>query len=418
MNKQIIAGLFLLLSIGGWAQKNEKPGWVKLNSGDTLNGTILVNEWNRNPNKLVFKQQTVTTFSISDLQSFGISADNLLYRRYSIERHLTPINESSDLPQNENAVDTATVWLKVLVNGKIPLAEYTNNDRNYFYYIKNNRANELIYSKGIKGFDDEKYRGDPRFGTRSIIENQEYKKQIINLSTGDNELADINRDINNLDYNTFSLTGVFNTMNKVQSFNGYKNKAHFFVGAGLTFFSTNVSGKTTFLDNSAVINSTNSFTLKIGCLVQSTKPNSKIAFIPEIGYVMYNTTGTKSSSISDGFKYDIKNSYLTPGLLIRYTLNPLSTVKFALNAGIGSFLSVSNNNQTSEIRSGGGGVTISNNTPKLKTFFVSPSLGASLDFGKFNIYSEYKFSGNLTDYLGLTYKLNMVTVGVSLNIYK
>jgi hypothetical protein len=101
-------------------------------------------------NAFLKKQKSEKTFTVSDVQSFGIPTDNLLYRRFSIERHLTPVNESSDLPLDENVFDTATVWLKVLVIGKVPLAEYTNNDRNYFYYIKNNRANELIYSKGIK----------------------------------------------------------------------------------------------------------------------------------------------------------------------------------------------------------------------------------------------------------------------------
>jgi hypothetical protein len=417
MKKQIITGLFLLVSIGAWSQKNEKPGWVKLNSGDTLKGTILVNEWNRNPSKIVFKQKSEITFTVSDIQSFGIPTDNLLYRRFSIERHLTPINESSDLPLDENVFDTATVWLKVLVIGKVPLAEYTNNERDYFYYIKNDKASELVYSKGIKVFDNEIYRGDPRFGSRSIIENQEYKKQIINLSTGDNELADINGEIRNLDYNPFSLTAIFNSMNKVQSFNGYKNKGHFFVGAGVTFISTNISGATTFLDNTAVINGANSLTVKVGYLLQSSKPNSKMAFIPEIGYVMYNTKGTKSSSISKGFKYDINNSYITPGLLMRYTVNPLNPVRFALNVGIVSFVSISNNNQTSE-ESLGGTINVSNDKPIFKSLFVTPTVGASLDLGMFNIFAEYKFTPNLTDYVGLTYKLNMVAVGVSFNLKK
>jgi len=109
MKKQIITGLFLLVSIVAWSQKNEKPGWVKLNSGDTLTGTILVNEWNRNPSKIVFKQKSEITFTVSEVQSFGIPTDNLLYRRFSIERHLTPVNESSDLPLDENIFDTATV---------------------------------------------------------------------------------------------------------------------------------------------------------------------------------------------------------------------------------------------------------------------------------------------------------------------
>jgi hypothetical protein len=406
---------YLLWSVTAFSQKLTLQDWVQTNSGDTLYGNIRVGEWNKNPNTIIFKGSIEKTYYISDLLSFGVVRENSLYRRFTIIKHLNPVNEYAEMPIDESKTDTATVWLKMLTTGKLPLTEFTNSERSYFYYIKDNRPVELIYSKGIKNFNDDKYRSDARYGRSIITENLEFKKQLFDLNVSEKELGDISEASNSAEYTAYNLSMIFNKLNKVSDAKSVKSDSHLFLGIGASVISTTVSGNGSILENSSSINSATSAIVKIGYQIKSSKPNTKFGFIPEIGVAFYNTSGSKPSSVSKGFKYSLKNTLLATGLSIRYTVNPQSAIRFELNGGVMALISISKSNQTSE-ESLGGTITVSQDTPKFKSVFASPSIGASLSFSKFNVFADYKFTSNLTEYINTNYKLTIISLGLAFNL--
>lgn len=410
---KLISNLFfLLVSSTVFGQKQIQKGWVVTNTGDTLKGDIVMSDWGRNPEKITFKTTSEKKYEVADLQAFGVDGENLLYKRYTIEKHLTPVSEYDEIPSDENKTESITAWLNILVQGKISLGHYMNSERSYFYYIRDNQPVELIYSKGIKKFNGEKDKNDSRYGSSSVTENLEYKKQLWNLNIAEKDMGDISEQLNRTGYNVYELTNVFSKLNNVAVKKTAKGGGTFFVGLGVAAFSTTVTGSGTLLDNSSEIKSATSPLIKFGYLIKSSSPYARLSFMVEGALLFYNTTGTKKTVTSNGIKYDFKNTFAGAGLSVKYTLNPLARTRVSLNAGVLGLINVSKKNQTSE-ESLSGSVSVYPNTPKFKNVVASPAVGAMVSLSKFDLFADYRFGSNMTEYINTNYKVNILSVGVA-----
>jgi hypothetical protein len=264
------------------AQNYNTQDWVVTNNGDSIFGKIKIEVWKNNPKKITFTTDKEKQYQIDDLMAFGSNLEKIYYKRFQITKHVMPISDTEVLLDNDTTIENETTWLEILVDGKVALAQYNNNQRSYYYYIKNNIATELVYGKGQK------------IGTEYVFEKLDFKNQLNQLDMLEKDLGDISEVLNTASYNSFSLINVFNKLNNVKA-KKEKNNNYFFVGLGATTISTNIRGTTTYFNNTSTIKNTVSPLFKLGYHLKSGRKNAKFSFSTELDFLQYSTVGTKSS---------------------------------------------------------------------------------------------------------------------------
>ena len=320
-----IIGLFILFlfSLCASSQKSLRDGWVVLNTGDTLAGKIEEREWNINPAKINFITTSERTYSINELRSFGLNGGDV-YRRYVVSRHLIPYREEAKFPEDDQQVDSVTAWLKIIVQADLSFAALYQTERTYFYVIDNgDNVTELIAGTGIKDFNSEKYRMDPRYGKVLETEDVTYKNQLNGLLA--DRIGNISPDF--LDYSENSLAPLFRKLpNSIQP---KKTKTFYFgLSGGTSIFSStaNSTAPGSLLYKADFKSSVTPF-FKVLFIVQNEKRLSRISFIPSIGICLFNTTGVSNSPTRKG-EFKIKNTFIDADLMTRFILNPRSKPKF------------------------------------------------------------------------------------------
>lgn len=394
-----------------------QDGWIINNNGDTLFGKIKLKEWTKTPEKVTFLTQRETVFQVKSLQGFGVKNDIYFYKRFPISKHLLPISEIEDLPEDSSKTDSLTVWLKILVNGKASLGQYINDNRVYYYYIIDNVATELIYSKGQKNFTEEKYFSDPRYLKKGLIEDFTFRQQLFNLNISEKSLTNISEEISKVEYNAYSLENTFNRFNNLKTIKAVKGKNHFYISAGITNFSTSVTGSTFYIGSDAVINNSSSPFARIGFDLGSGNKYNKLNFLQELGFLSYNTTGTKGSNLSNGFKYEINNTFLSGMIGLKYTFKPLSSNKIYGKFGVNALFAISQNNKTTETSLSGTVIT-TNNVPEIKSNIFSPMFEIGATKNRVSLFVNYAYSANITKYASAQMTLNMFFFGLSYSFKK
>ena len=374
-----------------------------LNNGDTLSGKIEEKEWNICPTKITFIKTDERTYSINELKSFGLNSGDV-YRRYLVSRHLVPYREEAIFPEDDQQVDTITAWLKILVQADLSLAALYQTERVYFYVIdKDDSITELIAAKGIKEFNSEKYRMDPRYGKTLEIEDATYKNQLRGLLT--NRIGNIDPDF--LDYSETSIAPLFG---KLPNSSQVRKRRSFYFGltGGVSFFSS-TAGST---DGGALLygadfESSVSPFFKLSFIVENEKRLSRISFIPSIGICPFNTTGVNNSPTNKG-SFEVKSTFIDADLMTRFIFNPISKSKFFIAAGINSYFRIAGKSTFSDYGD-------PSNTTELEQhgFLVCPSVSTGILFSKFGVFVNYQILGEQTDYLNSTWKVNRASIGLS-----
>lgn len=405
-----IAGLFIstLVSLYSLSQKLPKDGWVELNNGDTLSGKIDEKEWNINPTKIIFVKTSGQTYSINELKSFGLNGGDV-YRRYVVSRHLVPYREGAVFPEDDQQVDSVTAWLKIIVQGELSLAALYQTERPYFYVIgKDDSIIELIAGKGIKDFNSEKYRMDPRYGRTVEIEDATYKNQLSGLLTS--RIGNISPDF--LDYSENSLAPLFRKLPN-SSQRKTKKILNFGLSGGVSIFSSTASSTdpSALLYNADFKSSVTPF-FKLSFILQNEKKLSRVSLIPSIGMCFFNTTGSNNSTTHKG-TFEIKATYIDADLMTRFIVNPRSKFRFFVAGGIDSYIRIAGESFIDYDDSPG-------STTELEQhgFLMCPSLSTGILFSKFGIFANYQILGEQTDYLSSTWKVNRLSIGLSYHFKK
>lgn len=390
------------------AQKSTKEGWIVLNNGDTLFGKIHERDWNINPIKLDFENTQTINYKVADLKAFGlINGDT--YIRETVTRHLLPNRDDAPYPDDENQIDTITAWLKIVIKGQFSLAALNTIDRYYFYVITpDQKVTELIYSKGLKNFFDDKYVMDPRYKKYGIIENPLYKNQLHNFFPEYNNLTILN----NTQYSEASLEKFFRNADNTITGNNSNNKVVVSISAGLSTFTSKVSGDfvNSILYNSKFKNAYSPF-IRFSLSIQSTRKRARVSFIPEIGFSTFNTTGTKTAPDWHS-NFTIKNAFFETGILTRILFNPLSKQRLYTSLGINSYLKLSGENLFVTYYNIGSGVATSKE-PVQHKFMIAPSISIGCLFSKFETFLNYQYLGEITSYTNNKWKVNRFSLGVS-----
>jgi len=370
----------------------------------TLFQEIEEREWNICPTKITFIKTSARTYSINELKSFGLNSGDV-YRRYVVSRHLIPYREEAIFPEDDQQIDTITAWLKIIVQAELSLAALYQTERAYFYVIgKDDSTVELIAGKGIKEFNSEKYRMDPRFGKTVEIEDATYKNQLRGLLIS--RIGNIDPDF--LDYSETSLAPLFG---KLPNSSQVKKRKSFYFGVsgGVSIFSSTASST----DPGALLykadfKSSMTPFFKLSFIVQNEKRLSRISFIPSIGMCFFNTTGTNNSPTRKG-TFEIKTTYIDADLMTRFIFNPGSNPKFFVAAGINSYVRIAGESKFIDYDNS------SSSTTELEQhgFLVSPSISTGVLFSKFGVFVNYQILGEQTDYVNSTWKVNRASIGLS-----
>jgi hypothetical protein len=398
----LIAFLFFTNCLIG--QKSLSDGWVVTNNGDTLFGKIEEKEWNANPSKISFYKNVKIEYAISELKSFGLNDDEV-YRRYTVIRHLIPYREGISFPEDDKKTDTITVWLRMIVQSELSLAALYQADRPYFYVIDNfGQVTELIASKGVINFSQEKYKNDSRYGkSLQEVEDFTFKNQINSLfnrqiKTGDLEL---------LSYNEASLENIFLRYNHVNT--GKRGNATFYIGinGGVSSFSSksgaDAAGAVLF--KSEFKTAVSPF-FKLSFHFQGKRKISRMSFVPELGLSTFNTSGKKTSVGTEG-EFLIRNTYLEIGAMTVVRLNPLSSQNFFVAVGADAYLKLSGENTYISYNNG------TTNKPVQHKFFIAPFVSTGYLFSNIGIFVNYQLLGEQTDYISSKWKVNRASTGVS-----
>lgn len=184
--------LFLLFSISGFAQKSFDKGSYVTNEGSTQNGYIKNIGWNSTPESFIFKETenaNTTTITVDEANEFEITGFKFKKFTFNLD---TSIDRMSQISENrEPNYQTKTSFLKVLVEGKTILYEYSKGNVTRFFISENNSAEliPLVYKKYLSN--------------GKILENTEFRKQLSNLYQDQNTSV---HEILKVDYNSKDLS--------------------------------------------------------------------------------------------------------------------------------------------------------------------------------------------------------------------
>src|SRR5688572_18432642 len=336
----LIISLFFI-SVTSFSQKNYIPGYVVLNTGDTLKGFIDYRNWSKNPEIISFRITADGADNLYDpnkISAFGASQD--IYESAIVQRddeaaHL----DSKDLYELRTASDT--VFLRLLYKGKRPLYFYKSNNRTDNFYIKRKTFDLLIYKSYVT-----KKEGISRVG-----KNNTYISQLEDYFA----CLKIERKVRSIIFNAKNLVELFEMYDRtcgklpqpaVKSLPRQKF-FHFGISSGVTVTSLAFKGNWfRDLENSTYGKSTDptgaffyEFTLP--------RDFGKWSFYNEIAFSKYATQGY-FNDFTDANNYRQVNSvvgyaYLKSNNLVRFKY-PIEKLFIYLNLGISNGLAVSEEN--------------------------------------------------------------------------
>lgn len=182
--KRAIAFLVLLFPLLTVAQNTFQPGYI-IENGVTKQCLIKNVAWKNNPTAIECKtaeNEPVQVKIIKEISEFSVGNDAYKYRRYTVnmDRSGVTIDKLSDDKQPE--WKTETVFLKIMVEGKVTLYQFEDNNfvRYFFSTGDNAKAEQLVYKEYLVD--------------GAVAKNNTFRQQLYNLmKTRDTDMADFEK---------------------------------------------------------------------------------------------------------------------------------------------------------------------------------------------------------------------------------
>lgn len=292
---------------------NYKPGYVILESGDTLVGYIKNKPWRKNPNSVTFTAPSINndtlTYRLSEIK--GFSSDEFIFvKRYvKIDQQINKINDLNDYSRAPFREDT--VLLQELVGGQVNLYSYNEPKGRMHYYI-DSRSTEL---EELLNTMYQVEKGTDYGNTKSYVGYaEEYKTQLLKTLIGCKSITYNEIDIEFKESKLYKLILNYNqcvSPNKeiyTHKVEKWKIRPYILVGVTISKLKFKSSTSWDHLTNAEFKNSI-TFTGNFGLKYIIPKYHEKFQIYTDFGFNMYNF---ESNEIEDNF-FTIENSY-------RYTL--------------------------------------------------------------------------------------------------
>lgn len=294
-------------------KRTAEPGFIVLNSGDTLKGYIEYKQWGRNPRSIRFGAsadlRNAKTYQIAELQAFEVTGFDD-YCRAVIEKDARRLSQDNELSAHLNTFVTDTVWLRSLVKGNAISLYELIQDRPHYVIKKNGKYEELIYKKGKE--NDNYY------------DFHVYRTRLNEIADSMGLSQDLKEKINRSGYVADDLTVILKLMNGITNEPQVKNKA------------TTTTTKSNFILSAALSGSRISVT---GDTEEFYNMQFDRAAVPKItaGVVFYGSRGLQDFSLNIGLGYS-RAKY--SGIGTKYSDVPKASYAIeqnnvSLNIGIG-----------------------------------------------------------------------------------
>lgn len=196
--KNIIVLFTFLVCASASSQIQFEQGYFITNSGERVDCLIKNSDWMLNPVEFDYKfneNGSVKTAGINAIKTFKVNEFYFIKETVQVESSSDHTNSLSTA-RGPN-FETKTVFLRLLVDGKVDLLEYVSrNKSNFFYRLENGIIEPLIYK---------------RFQVNhKINKNSRYRQQLVTEFECDN----MSTDVEDVEYKRSDLKNYFRDLNK------------------------------------------------------------------------------------------------------------------------------------------------------------------------------------------------------------
>lgn len=290
MIKHVFSVLILVIGFNGYAQISFEKAYFISNSDERKEGLIRNVDWNNNPTQFSFKSAEnaeEVTITLESAKEFGIYDKSKYVRRHvDMDRSGRTLKALSE--EKKPVFQKEQHYLKVLVEGKASLYEYTDgNILRFFFNTGDSPVEQLVYKK---------YRSSKT----EIAENERFKQQLWNALNCEgitkNEVEKTNyrsKDLIDLfvEYNACVGSDYVNFENKQK-----QNLFHLTLRPGINSTSATVYNSQT---NTLNADFDNSINFRVGIEAEYIMPfnKNKWSVIVEPTYQYFKSNYTSSRSV-------------------------------------------------------------------------------------------------------------------------
>lgn len=398
----LLASVFIFHSGKILAQENFQPGYILQNNGDTVYGSIDYRNWEKSPDRILFKAKNHPEPQIClPMTVKGFMVADARYRGAVVQTEVSPVNTDDLTHDPALRFETDTTFLEVLVEGPSELLYYMNEAGNRQFYLGNgNETIFLTYKKYLKDFE----------GKTIVAENNNFRNQLIYYF---NDCSNLQGKISKTSYNQTGLTDLFNAYYVCkQQLSAYqrnrdKTRVTFGLEAGLSLTSIKFNQNDDF-DYLSDADFSTSFNPAGGVFLNIRFPRNfgKFSLHNELFINTYILTGSYIDYTNEN-KYVLTNStlgftYMKLNNLFRFS-RPVGKNSLFFNAGISNGLCIMYNNQrvvTSKFYTTETVVTKEavEGARKFELGFIG---GLGLQHKDFTFEFRYERSNGMSDFLGL-----------------
>jgi len=395
----LILGTFL--SLNAFSQQNFIPGYVVTMDGDTLQGQIDYRNWDKNPDKITFRQEgktTSTQYSPLDIKSF--KANDEVYVSAVVKSSVSSRKAGNLGDETELKTATDTTFLQTLIQGDKSL-----------YYLKNRRGIENFYIGRNGQYDLLVYNVYKSNKENKVRINKRYVGQLVLYF---NNAPSVRQQIQRTDYTKTSLKNLFLTYYKQSStapkFQKKKDKGSVEYGivAGATISTVKFGGNDmvylTSADISPSVNPTG------GLFLDFILPRSqgKWSIYNELNYNSYQLSTDYNGYYHDIYYTEQINaefafSYLSLNNMVRFRY-PVKSCYLYFNAGFSNGIIIDETNHKTDV--GRFETTESKGLDDIKKHDVGYIGGIGMQYHHFSLDARYKRTGGFSPYVTLSSPLS------------
>jgi hypothetical protein len=403
-SRNVLICLLLLVSQNAISQQNFIPGYIISLNGDTLRGYIDYRNWNKNPDKVIFREFSGNKAAIylpNEILAFGIKDEYYVSATVSIET--SPRNTDGLNYDKAVHLQTVTTFLQAMITGKKSLYHGFYSARDYFYIKQDSTYDLLLYKMYLTGQGD----------NSMMNENKAYLGQL-NYYLGD--CPEIEDRLKKTDYKLQDLLSLFEyyyeQTNSLVSFKREVEKLRAETGllAGGTLTSLVFSGPSYFTQTD--FNLSVNFTAGLYCDLIIPRNQGKWSFNNELILTSYNVSGTYTEGTENQYTTtttELGYTYLKINTLVRFKY-PVGQTYIFLNGGLSNGFVVKETNHetvftkfyTSETTEEG--IAIDDSRKYELGFLV----GGGLKAGRYSAEARYERGNGMSRIYTITGKTNRI----------
>ena len=340
MRRTILTGIISCWTLLAGAQGSYQPGYVVLNSNDTLRGEVEFADWAINPVSIRYRnKETKQQYGVALLKGFGVDG-RATYQRFGLSYQQAAADLSEATDSYDGPVKREDAWLRLLYQSKYSLYELaTPTRKHYFLLLPSGELKELIYRVRVRNGEMQK--------------DEQYRNLLSLVALETDNAAAAQREIDKATYDEKSLLRVFSALNggKSNFTDQGKGGTHFDIYAGgvLNTFSTDGSlyndGSGAYAVYNASFSGTAGFTAGFGKTYISRRNNGRIQARIGAGISSLKLDGVNTTGVGSFRKETYTGNLLlvSPGATVYYLLNPGSPTGILLGPGFGYNLVLSSN---------------------------------------------------------------------------